>query len=140
MVILPFLKNPYNGHINPYYWVDDHPLLYGNNGSLDPSTDHHVPWNEFTPQNCQSKPLKMDDWKMKNLPFGARPTWQVRTVTLPKTNSSPLKIGLPKRKFIFQPSIFRGELLVSRRSQGGYLSDGLFNHQPVVIWNYPPPK
>ena len=22
----------------PYYWVDDHPLLYGNNGSLDPST------------------------------------------------------------------------------------------------------
>ena len=31
--------NPYNGYINPYYWVDDHPLLYGNNGSLDPSTD-----------------------------------------------------------------------------------------------------
>ena len=24
--------------INPYYGVDDHPLLYGNNGSLDPST------------------------------------------------------------------------------------------------------
>ena len=23
---------------NPYYWVDDHPLLYGNNGSLDPGT------------------------------------------------------------------------------------------------------
>ena len=30
--------NPYNGYINPHYWVDDHPLLYGNNGSLDPST------------------------------------------------------------------------------------------------------
>ena len=30
--------NPYNGYINPYYWVDYHPLLYGNNGSLDPST------------------------------------------------------------------------------------------------------
>ena len=29
---------PYNGYINPYYWVDDHPLSYGNNGSLDPST------------------------------------------------------------------------------------------------------
>ena len=28
----------YNGYINPYYWVDDHPLLYGNNGSLDPGT------------------------------------------------------------------------------------------------------
>ena len=26
------------GFINPYYWVDDHPLLYGNSGSLDPST------------------------------------------------------------------------------------------------------
>ena len=34
----PLIGNPYNGYINPYYWVDDHPLLYGNNGSLDPST------------------------------------------------------------------------------------------------------
>ena len=33
-----FNRNPFNGYINPYYWVDDHPLLYGNNGSLDPST------------------------------------------------------------------------------------------------------
>ena len=33
-----FNRNPYNGYINPYYWVDDHPLLYGNNGSLDPGT------------------------------------------------------------------------------------------------------
>ena len=35
---LTFNRNPFNGYINPYYWVDDHPLLYGNNGSLDPST------------------------------------------------------------------------------------------------------
>ena len=35
MVIQPLIGNPF---INPYYWVDDHPLLYGNNGSLDPST------------------------------------------------------------------------------------------------------
>ncbi len=34
-----FDRNPYNGYINPYYWVDDHPLLYGNNGSLDPGTN-----------------------------------------------------------------------------------------------------
>ena len=34
----PLVANPYNGYINPYYWVDDHPLLYGSNGSLDPST------------------------------------------------------------------------------------------------------
>ena len=38
MVIQPLTRNPYNGYINPYYWVDDHPLLYENNGSLDPST------------------------------------------------------------------------------------------------------
>ena len=41
MAIPPLIGNPYNGYINPYYWVDDHPLLYGNNGSLDPST---YPW------------------------------------------------------------------------------------------------
>ena len=34
----PLIGNPYNGYINPYYWVDDHPLLYGDNGSLDPGT------------------------------------------------------------------------------------------------------
>ena len=33
-----FNRNPYNGYINPYYWVDDHPLLYGTIGNLDPST------------------------------------------------------------------------------------------------------
>ena len=34
-----FSRNPYNGYINPYYWVDGHPLLCGNNGSLDPGTN-----------------------------------------------------------------------------------------------------
>ena len=43
MVIPPLIGNPYNGYINPYYWVDDHPLLYGNNGSLDPST--YILWD-----------------------------------------------------------------------------------------------
>ena len=33
-----FNRNPYNWYVKPYYWVDDHSLLYGNNGSLDPST------------------------------------------------------------------------------------------------------
>ena len=28
-----FNRNPYNWYIKPHYWVDDHPLLYGNNGS-----------------------------------------------------------------------------------------------------------
>ena len=43
-----FNRNPYNGYINPYYWVDDHPLLYGNNGSLDPGT--HGPWKKAIPK------------------------------------------------------------------------------------------
>ena len=34
-----------------------------------------------------------------------------RHVTLPETNSSPLKIGIPNRKVVFQPSIFRGYVL-----------------------------
>ena len=33
-----FNGNPYSGYINPYCWVDDHPPLYRNNGSLDPGT------------------------------------------------------------------------------------------------------
>ena len=37
MVIQPLIGNPYTGYINPYYWVDDHPLLYGTIGSLDPT-------------------------------------------------------------------------------------------------------
>ena len=36
-------------------------------------------------------------------------------ITLPKTNSSPLKMDFSNRKVVFQPSIFRGELLVSGR-------------------------
>ena len=41
-VLPPLIGNPYNGYINPYYWVDDHPLLYGNNGSLDPGTNKYL--------------------------------------------------------------------------------------------------
>ena len=31
-----FNRNPYNGYINPYYWVDDHPLLYGKQWEFRP--------------------------------------------------------------------------------------------------------
>ena len=35
-------------------------------------------------------------------------TWSnTQRNTLPETNISPLKIGLPKRQLVFQPSIFR---------------------------------
>ena len=30
----------FHGYINPYYWVDEHPLLYGNHGSW--STRSHI--------------------------------------------------------------------------------------------------
>ncbi len=36
------------------------------------------------------------------------PKKNLTVTTLPETNSSPLKIGHPKRKPVFQPSIFRG--------------------------------
>ena len=32
----PLLGNPYNGYINPYYWVDDHPVLYGKQWEFRP--------------------------------------------------------------------------------------------------------
>ena len=32
------MGNPCKEYINPYYWVDEHALPQGNNGSLDPST------------------------------------------------------------------------------------------------------
>ena len=40
MVIPPFNRNPYNGYINPYYWVDEFIPYYMEimNGSLDPGT------------------------------------------------------------------------------------------------------
>ena len=35
--------------------------------------------------------------------------FEIPGVTFRKTNSSPLKIGVPKRKIVFQPSSFRCE-------------------------------
>ena len=40
--------------------------------------------------------------------------------TLPETNSSPLKIGHPKRKLVFQPSIFQVLLLLVSGSVTSY--------------------
>ena len=45
----------------------------------------------------------LSGWNVKNLSFMGT----YKQVTLPETNSSPLKIGHPKRKLVFQPSIFR---------------------------------
>ena len=56
MVIQPLVGNPYNGYINPYYWVDDHPLLYGSNGSLDPSTYICCGWPTVATQQPGHEP------------------------------------------------------------------------------------
>ena len=60
--------------------------------------------------------------------------WVFRNGTLPKTNSSPLKIGHPKRKLVFQPSIFRchvsfreGRSLYSMAQYGCYFQKPLWS-------------
>ena len=82
-----FNRNPYNGYINPYYWVDDHPLLCGNNGSLDPST------HDFHPETNMTSPLKMDGWFRWSFPIllgKKRPIWQVWTLSFREASSSQL--------------------------------------------------
>ena len=51
MVIPPLIGNPYNGYTNPYYKVDDHPLLYGNNQSLDPIARMYHQLDESMPHH-----------------------------------------------------------------------------------------
>ena len=63
MVIPPLIGNPYNGYINPYYWVDDHPLLYGNNGSLDPGTPEFL----LSDKTSERKKREISDLELKIL-------------------------------------------------------------------------
>ena len=73
MAIPSLIRNPHNVYINPYYWVDDHPLLYGNNGSLDPSTNgwfwgfpgplFFSGWHTYLGQRLESL---LPIWKMRN--------------------------------------------------------------------------
>ena len=58
-------------------------------------------------------------------------------ITLPETNSSPLKVGHPKRKLVFQPSIFRGKLLVSGRVSFSFCTMGLNDYIIMIVWLYP---
>ena len=74
MVIPRLIGNPYNGYINPYYWVDDHPLLYGNNGSLDPSTYVLVlsfKLFSFLPKNLGSPKTKLCSLVVGNPLYGS---------------------------------------------------------------------
>ena len=65
MVIQPFNRNPYNGFINPYYWVDDHPLLYGNN----------ILGIKETPDGGKGG-LKHDQFKLETFPVGFTMPWK----------------------------------------------------------------
>ncbi len=83
----------------PYFWK--HPFV-----ETCPSKSSACRWQRLRPKSSWPQRCKAS-WKTEERPgFSA---------TLPKTNSSPLKIGHPKRKLRFQPSIFRCELLVSGR-------------------------
>ena len=78
-----FNRNPYNGYINPYYWVDDHPLLYGNNGSLDPGT--YVNIYIYTP-GTQNLHFKMFESQLES-------TIKIITNGWNSPNIHPFKIG-----------------------------------------------
>ena len=68
MVIQPLTGNPYSGYINPYYWVDDHPLLYGNIGSLDPSIYHKIYYPIIGPEPPNLIGFTFD-LRNKSIPF-----------------------------------------------------------------------
>ena len=53
MVFPPLTGNPNNGYINPYYWVDGHPLLYGNNGSLGPGAHTVCIYTRLSEASCE---------------------------------------------------------------------------------------
>ena len=66
-----FNRNPYNGYINPYYCVDDHPLLYGNNGNW--STRSHICLRWFQLQTLKYVLLKRKQRPFNNVPGGWTP-------------------------------------------------------------------
>ena len=78
-------------YINPYYWVDDHPLLYGNNGSLDPGTYPYYPYlyrSKFTLRDQRSH---SGGWEM-----GA-PDCLSRCISLHKNGDFPAcHVSLPE--------------------------------------------
>ena len=87
MVIPPLIGILIMG-INPYYWVDDHPLLYGNNGSLDPGTytkannkAHKTrrPWNDT--RTTGWKVLQRIEIALHTPPQGRMMGWNVNEMS-----------------------------------------------------------
>ena len=65
------------------------------------------PWMEGGENNPRSWGRKQSPWLLTTEPSPG----MILQVQLPKTNSSPLKIGQnPKGRIVFQPFIFRGKL------------------------------
>ena len=97
----PSICSPLNGRIHPHLYHFE-----GNQHLVTPV--HHLMthcwWH--TPEFFPTTDLLSELGATNGAHWGA---------TLPETNSLPLKIGLPKSKVVFQPSIFRGELLVLGR-------------------------
>ena len=71
-----------------------------------------IPFKEELPQrnDCRGMNVLPRNWPTQGVLF-AHHFFFITQSPIPETNSSHLKIG----KLVFQPSIYRGELLVSRR-------------------------
>ena len=129
-----FSRNHYNGYINPYYWVDDQPLLYGNNGSLDPGTYmfETLVWKLYE-ISCQ-KPFLQEKRKesIDHYPIASMGLlWQRNNAIQCKANirsSAPIVwVWLWEYKRTFKPP-------------GGFLVEMNQNHKLVIAvhgWIYP---
>ena len=90
-----FNRNPYNGYINPYYWVDDHPLLYGNNGSLDPST--HEDLKQETGTAVATIITRLVDW-LRVVVLGIFVIFGPNQPTVPWTNGVAMEVLIAFKK------------------------------------------
>ena len=68
---------------------------------------HEKDWGRFPTKYRVHKDQTSAKKRASKLPKRKASRASMPSVTLPKTNSSPLKIGCPKRKLLFQPSICR---------------------------------
>ena len=108
-----------NGYINPYHYVDDHPLLHGNNGSLDPGTYGLVHYHGCN--NC-----------LEALPPGMQELSGSCTTQQHGSHQSKAP-GKKARKWKVQQkqSVFTVFLEVE---DGNLLQKNTGNHQSSLIW------
>ncbi len=108
-----FNRNPYNynGYINPYYWVDDHSLLYGNNGSLEPGTNGILSVSTggaaYSTNLWRTEGLKAPNWR-----------WMCRICRFLNPYNKRCKIPYPDNPYVYMARFFRGNLGKYSRSHG----------------------